>query len=87
MNPTTSGFSGSLISMTWTPSSPGATGMSPQWDPVAGAGEFQDRMTRSPQMITSPWLPWLLNRLAQSSQLMISTGFSGSATSISRNPA
>jgi hypothetical protein len=38
-------------------------------------------------MITSPWLPTVFVRLAQSSQLMISFGFAGAEMSMRRKPA
>jgi hypothetical protein len=101
-NATTSGFNGSLMSMTWTPSSPAAIGQSPQCEPPAGVAEFHDRMMRFSQMMvaefhdrmmrfsqmmTSPWFPWVFVRLAQSSQLTISFGFAGAEMSIRRKPA
>ncbi len=48
----------------------------PTWG--AGVGEFQERMTRSPQTMTSPWLPTVLVGLVHSVQSTISTGLSGS---------
>ena len=53
----------------------------------AGVGEFQERMTRSPQTMTSPWLPTVFVGLAHSVQLTISLGLAGAETSISRKPA
>ena len=44
-------------------------------------------MMRSPQTITSPWLPAVLVRLAHSSQLMISWEAPSSEMSIRRKPA
>src|ERR687896_45076 len=59
----------------------------------AGVGEFHERKIsdgrsapRRPQAITSPWLPTVFVGLAQSSQLMISSGSSGSSMSIMRKP-
>src|SRR5919106_6467812 len=53
----------------------------------AGVPEFQERMMRSPQMMTSPWLPTVFVLLAHSVQLTISDGSSGSDTSTRRKPA
>ena len=57
--------------------------------PTVGAGvpEVHDRKMRSPQMMTSPWLPTVFVLLAHWVQLMISTGLSGSSTLIRRKPA
>ena len=52
----------------------------------AGVPEFHDRMTRSPQTMTSPWLPTVLVGLAHSVQSTISTGLSGSSMLTSRKP-
>ena len=44
-------------------------------------------MTRSPQTITSPWLPTVFVGLAHCVQLTISFGRDGYVASISRKPA
>src|SRR5918995_3620637 len=85
-NAMTSGFVGSLLSMTCTPSSPAAMSHSPHCDPAAGVDEFHDRMIRFSQMMTSPWLPVVLVGLAHSSQSMISVGLAGDEMSMSRKP-